>query len=753
MERIIELKNSIAEDQAEYVKLKEEILLLQSSQTNESRIRDMEKQIEQEKIQKEREKVSYDQWLKERDEKKLQLERQWRPNFGLNKSPSVLKLAQQKSTQGEVEADPVQQQQQQQLPGTSSSTPSPLLTSLLKSSQANQSPIQPQSNTARSAPTITNLLTGSSSTSSNCPSSLITQSSSTNAQNLINASVNVALSVPNAAINHSASSSVQIPVSQSAPTLITLLDKKATVTGHSSGSQDQTIIEKQALMLPILVPEGGKDGDDPKDEEADILAEFNELISQNIDDDDLEDLNSIIMNPEILEDKLAEDEPMKDVDDLSQATSTDDYDKLKIKQLVEDFAGVPEVEQQPSAATEEQVAEQTTATPALITDSEVINVPSEPETSNPASVEMIAPTESNDSKEESSAPEDKVMIISDESSNTNDEKKEQNAKLEPEEGEESQSVKSSVADDMKDPSEESSSKETRAFQGIQESDDNSASSDKEAKKDAVYRVEDSDEDVAYEDAKEHQDEHSLKTDKDGGGGDAVDKKTQQHEKEDAQDVKPSTSKTSINESEEISRSAGSVDSDDEVLEVKVSRSTGRKKLETVKADLQKTSTRSRDHSENDDNRDSPLVRATRSRRSSASTEHKPSSFNFPKEQDHSMWKARWEDCQREIQKHKDYAHIVDNKLFQEDSYKSVVLCPMNMKIIQKNIESHVSTLPNEVKRDFALMCINVTIGSGKGTKFYETVHQFMKDGLETIDSHMDVADAYKSYRKQIKKKN
>lgn len=696
-------------------------MFLQSSSMDETRIRELWNEIEQEKVEKEREKGRYDTWLEERAEKKIQLERQWRRNYG-QKLP--IEVEAPKSSQEET-VDAAQQQA-----GTSS--PSPLLTSLLKSSQANQTPIQP-SNTARSAPTITNLLTGSSSTSSNSPS-LITQSP-TNAQ-IITASVSVGSLVKNAAINHSASS-VQIPASQSAPTLITLLDKKPPV---SSASQDSSVNEKQQMMMSISVPETSGGKDDGKDEDADILADFNELIAEKFDDDYLEDITSIIQS-EIIDGKMAEDEPIKDVDDSSQATSTDDYDKLKIKQLVEDFAGIPI---EPSQATE--VICQEVPTTSAILENEIIHVQSEPETSNPPSIEMVGPTDSNDSKEESTA-DDKVMIISDESSNTNDEKKEFVEKMEAGEGEESQSVKSSLPDDVKDASGEESGKEARPFQGIQESDENSASSEKEeTKPEAVYRVVDSDEDMAFEDAKEHQDE-SIKAEKDV---EAPGKKT-----ENISELQEMQTTKDISELEEVSRSAGSIDSDDEVLEVKVSRSGRKKALENIKLETPKSTTRSRDHSENDDTRDSPLIR-TRSRRSSAApvatSDSKPS-FNFPKEQDHSMWKARWEDCQKELQKLKDFSSIVDNKLFQEDSYKSVVLRPMNMKQINKNIENHVSTMPIDVKRDFALMCTNVMMDSRKGSKFYETIQHFMDEALKIIESHMEVGDAYKSYRKQIKKKN
>lgn len=591
----------------------EEINFLQGASTDESRVQEMWAEIEQEKIQKEREKVRYDQWLQEREEKKIEIERQWRPNYGLNKSPTVIK------PQKSVEAEPEQQA------GTSS-TPSPLLTSLLKT----------QNTAARSAPTITNLLTGTPSPSISSPTIITLSSTSTQ---LIHP------------ITHPASSSsVQIPVSQSAPTLVTLLDKKPE--------------EKQPLMMAET--SGGKDGSsDGKDEEAELLADFNELIagSEKFDDEDLmEDINAIIMNPEILEDKIVE--PIKDVDDSSQATSTDDYDKLKIKQLVEDFAGVPEVEEAPMPVVEEP---------------EVIQVPSDIETSNPASVEMVEPPVEKEEEPVVPQQDDKVMVISDES---NDGKKEEEVKVEEE---------------------------------------NSKGSEEEVKDvKEVFQVDDSDEDVLFEDAKEHHDD-SAKSEKE------VEEK-KEPEKEEKVEEK--------------------TDSDDEVLEAKVTRTSRKKAAEPVKPEAP---SKSRDHSENDDKTDAMPIR-TRSRHSSVISSEPKSTFNFPKEQDHSMWKARWDDCVKDLQKLGNFSSIVDNKLFADDSYKSVILCPMNMKMIQKNIENHVSTLPGDVKRDFALMCTNIIMLNKKGPKFNENVHQFIKDGMEIIDDKLEVEDAYKSYRKQIKKK-
>jgi bromodomain-containing protein 8 len=285
-ERIIELKKLIMEDQQEYAKLKEEIIFLQDPNADENRVRAMALEIDQEKVKKEQEQVRYDQWLQERKEKQAEMERQWRPNW---RNPKTTPKSASESENEQL----LQLQTTPTTPGTSSA--SPLLTSLLKSSNSESSP-------TRSAPTITNLLT----TGSTTP--LMSQISSS----IINASPQI-LVQSNANINHSAS---QIPVSLTAPTLITLLDKKPQTSTSS-------VVDKQNN----LQSSDGKDSNDPKDDDADLLADFNELIPDKFDDEDLADINAIIMNPEILDDKIVEDEQSKD-EDSSQAATTDDYDKI-----------------------------------------------------------------------------------------------------------------------------------------------------------------------------------------------------------------------------------------------------------------------------------------------------------------------------------------------------------------------------------------------------------------------------------------
>ncbi|XP_035904010.1 bromodomain-containing protein 8 [Anopheles stephensi] len=157
-ERIIELKKTIQEETQQYIKVKEDIILIQSGVTDEKKLREMWKQIEQEKAQKEKEQLQHAQWLKEREEKKLELERQWRPMYP--NSPTATK-APTPPIKFKDETDEDSQ-------GSCKSGTSPLLTSLLKNAGEGRassggpigSPASAGSRTVAS-PTITNLLTGS----------------------------------------------------------------------------------------------------------------------------------------------------------------------------------------------------------------------------------------------------------------------------------------------------------------------------------------------------------------------------------------------------------------------------------------------------------------------------------------------------------------------------------------------------------------------------------------------------------------
>uniref|UniRef100_A0AAG5CV67 Bromo domain-containing protein n=1 Tax=Anopheles atroparvus TaxID=41427 RepID=A0AAG5CV67_ANOAO len=151
-ERIIELKKIIQEESQQYIKVKEDIILIQSGVTDEKKLREMWKQIEQEKAQKEKEELQHAEWLKEREDKKLEFERQWRHLYP--SSPNATKAPTPPMKIKEETDDDSQ--------GSCKSGTSPLLTSLLKNPNATPggSPSPTTAGPATSSPTITNLLTG-----------------------------------------------------------------------------------------------------------------------------------------------------------------------------------------------------------------------------------------------------------------------------------------------------------------------------------------------------------------------------------------------------------------------------------------------------------------------------------------------------------------------------------------------------------------------------------------------------------------
>lgn len=74
-----ELKQLLAEEKKEYLKLQEDMRLLQSSQVSEEQLDEWCVEIEEEERQKDLENAEFAAWLKEREQRKQELERAWRP--------------------------------------------------------------------------------------------------------------------------------------------------------------------------------------------------------------------------------------------------------------------------------------------------------------------------------------------------------------------------------------------------------------------------------------------------------------------------------------------------------------------------------------------------------------------------------------------------------------------------------------------------------------------------------------------------
>ncbi|CAH1111330.1 unnamed protein product [Psylliodes chrysocephalus] len=78
-ERQAELKKLLAEERAEYQKLQKDMILLQAGKVTEDQLDKWCQEIEEEETRKEQESQAHAQWLKEREFRKQEIEKAWRP--------------------------------------------------------------------------------------------------------------------------------------------------------------------------------------------------------------------------------------------------------------------------------------------------------------------------------------------------------------------------------------------------------------------------------------------------------------------------------------------------------------------------------------------------------------------------------------------------------------------------------------------------------------------------------------------------
>lgn len=387
-ERVAELHRMIEDDRKEYNRIKDWITTAQNC-ADEGKLREIWTQIEIEKKQDEKEAQKHAQWLKEREERKIEMERAWRPT-GLNlyqqsspgQSPS--KAGQLNIKIKPEDPDPEDYGSRQ---GTS-----PLLTSLLKSPSPAPNPINPILHTSLSAgpnatrvsaPTITNLLTGSVSSIStaNLTSPLIF-TAQLQKQPLTGPAPIIISSDP-----------IHQSPSQAAPTLSMLLENKQQ---SSLGPQQQLQQQKMPPLIRIdaqlaqrqpdqshsasvvdvaqaavsssglveMTPKNEPDDSPMKDDDQHLMEVFNGLIPDNIDElaNILTENNAIILNPEL----LAEDAILQHVDELIGVADDDDDEE-------------DEAELQPPASTTAElptIAERTESDSVTIAD-DIVLVPDE----------------------------------------------------------------------------------------------------------------------------------------------------------------------------------------------------------------------------------------------------------------------------------------------------------------------------------------------------------------------------------------
>jgi bromodomain-containing protein 8 len=130
-ERKAELKKLLADEKAEYQKLQRDKALLQTGNVSEEQLDIWCKEIDEEEQRKEQEATAHEQWLRERELRKQEIERAWRP---VKPAP----VAGQKRKNSETIDGPVENENTEEHKVTNVQEPpkpalSPLLTSLLKS--------------------------------------------------------------------------------------------------------------------------------------------------------------------------------------------------------------------------------------------------------------------------------------------------------------------------------------------------------------------------------------------------------------------------------------------------------------------------------------------------------------------------------------------------------------------------------------------------------------------------------------------
>jgi bromodomain-containing protein 8 len=317
-ERIEELQKVIEEERREFNKLRDEVLFLQSGNADEAAIMQMWEQIEVEKKQKEQELQMREKWMREREERKLEMERAWRPSLAYQQSGQSPKSA---SPQLKAKAEQLEMMDIEEASPQKAGT-SPLLTSLLKSPSpapnANQI-LHPglSSPSSRAAPTITNLLT-----SGNPVPMLPLDTPPPQFQPM---HVLFPTTTPSAAAQ--------------APTLTKLLDNRTPVALEpnpkptTSGFGEQPFSNQQMLDSNFNIGNENDENSDGKDEEN-LMEVFKNLIPDDLADI-LSDNNEMILNPELLdEDKMLVESLMNEAEGLP----IDDVE-------VEPVAGKPESEE------------------------------------------------------------------------------------------------------------------------------------------------------------------------------------------------------------------------------------------------------------------------------------------------------------------------------------------------------------------------------------------------------------------------
>ncbi|KAF2878637.1 hypothetical protein ILUMI_27534 [Ignelater luminosus] len=265
------------EEKAEYLKLQEDMVLLQSGNVSEELLDKWCKEIDEEEKQKEEEAIAHAQWLKERELRKQEIERVWRP---LNKTPTGLSQKRKAPDSLDSLMDLEMTDENQHLQPQEMSKPalSPLLTSLLKS------PSQAQ-NVANSSILHSAITSQRSTNSGSNPTiaSLLNSSTAVNVSPGLQQLVTTAITQePNVADQSAVDSLANDILEESVDTLpnIKVEDLESTIL-----SSDDPLPEIKNEEVEVIISDLIQNADIVSDPEQHLQLDDNEDIITNLDNE------------------------------------------------------------------------------------------------------------------------------------------------------------------------------------------------------------------------------------------------------------------------------------------------------------------------------------------------------------------------------------------------------------------------------------------------------------------------------------
>lgn len=782
-ERLIELKKLIVEKQQQYAKVKEDIANVQTA--DEAKLREMWNQIEMENNQKEKEHFQHSQMLKAREERKIELEKAWRPgSIGQSSPKASLSI---KLNPDEMDVDD----------GMSQCTPpirhgtSPLLTSLLKSPSPASNLASPTTSQTNSTSVVRNLLSTKSNFINECPL-IPTQSNPVIEPSTLTQTPQIELSVTR--VSTSCSSYNENICDKTDVKLDNIDFRDLTRESQSSPEENRSSKDDEQLMdvFNSLIP-------DNIDELADILTDHNDILSPAmLDEDEEEEEDSLVTE---------QDETMK-------------VNKIDVKDVDKTLSEIEEIEKKSEDADENLIecSKNDKLTVEVDAKDDVKEFKSE-NVPSPVKIEMNTETEMHDviiikeeaydetstneptKIEEVEIKDEKNVIPSNDESKTNI-NFDQTLDVEVEKTNEEDVVMVGAVDsneDVIDVSEKDENNEVteilnsnpseaeKSVEIINLEEDNTMQDQYDVEKETKPVIVEDSENEATKDDKDNKpildikDEENLKytpTIEIKSNESSVDNRKMSSDDEvyedakEYEELKPTTPVVieliqseppiCIVDTDEESPS----DSVNDKKDLKLKRDYTRKKsdaqiltpepIATISRPIKSEehpSSMSEDKSslsirmklKERDRSESPLVldddnEIPRTRRRYSSTPVIDSIPNSPAssdDRDFRMWKKNVYNIYNCLTSHKHanmFLKIENNFL----NYKSTILRPVDLPSIKKNIDAGLIKTTSEFQRDIMLMCHNMIMILPRNSPDVSSVIEFRADALSSIESTLDL---------------